>query len=122
MEKILLIEDDDKFRKMLSLLLQSEGYEVAEASNGRKGISTAAKEEFDLIITDIFMPDQDGLEVVQAMVKSQSRAKTLVISGGGKGGGFQYLDYAKTFGADKTMTKPFENHEFLEAVTSLLDH
>ncbi|MEH0019461.1 MAG: response regulator [Desulfobacter sp.] len=120
MARILLIEDDDKFRKMLVMLLETSGHEVAEAEDGTKGLETFSGSNFDLIITDIFMPDQDGLEVVRAVTDQQADVKILVISGGGRQGAFQYLEYAKIFGADKTLVKPFENQEFLSVVDKLL--
>ncbi|MBI9090382.1 MAG: response regulator [Desulfobacterium sp.] len=121
MAKILLIEDDDKLRKMLAMLLTMEGYTVSEADNGRQGINTFEKETFDVIITDIFMPEEDGLGVMRTLVKSQPDVKTLVISGGARmGGGMQYLEFARLFGANLTLVKPFENDEFLAAVASLV--
>ena len=121
MARILLIEDDEKFRKMLVLLLSSSGHEVIDAEDGKKGMRAFGQSAFDLVITDIFMPEQDGLEVVRHLGKQTGDVKILVISGGGLEGTFQYLEYAEKFGADKTLIKPFENHELLDAVNTLLE-
>ena len=92
MARILLIEDDEKFRKMLILLLSSSGHEVVDAKDGHQGIKTFEQSTFDLVITDVFMPEQDGLEVVQSITRQAKNTKIIVISGGGQGGTFQYLE------------------------------
>ncbi len=120
MAKILIIEDDPKFRKMLRLLLETSGHEITEAADGREGISIFSQNKVDLIITDIFMPEQDGLGVLRQLLKDYPDIKTIVISGGGKKGSYQYLDYARQFGADKCLAKPFENEVLLEVVEELL--
>lgn len=120
MTKILLIEDDAKFRKMLKLLLTHSGYDVVEAENGKKGIQAFQQAPCDLIITDVFMPEQDGLGVLRALIKSHPDLKAIAISGGGKRGVYRYLEYASLFGAKKTLIKPFESEEFLTAVEETL--
>ncbi len=121
MAKILIIEDDAKFRKMLRLLLETSGYEIFEAADGKEGLAIFSQNTVDLIITDIFMPEQDGLGVLRSLIKDYPEIKTIVISGGGKKGSYQYLDYARQFGADKCIAKPFENEVILEAVDELLN-
>lgn len=121
MARILLIEDDEKFRKMLVLLLNSSGHEVVDTENGYQGTKTFRQSEFDLVITDVFMPEQDGLEVVQTISQQAKNTKIIVISGGGQRGTLRYLEYAKKFGADKTLIKPFENQELLNTINTLLE-
>ncbi|MCP4020791.1 MAG: response regulator [Desulfobacteraceae bacterium] len=120
MAKILIIEDDEKFRKMLRFLLEESGHKIFEAADGREGMSIFRRGAVDLIITDIFMPEQDGLGVLREVIKGYPDMKTIVISGGGKIGAYQYLEYAEQFGADKTLAKPFENEELLAIVDELL--
>ena len=121
MAKILIIEDDPGFRKMLRILLESEGYEVAEAADGVQGIVRFSKAPTDLIITDIFMPEEDGIGVLRHLTKTHPGLKIIIISGGGNRGQIHYLEYAEMLGADRCLAKPFENEVLLEAVKEVLE-
>ena len=121
MAKILIIEDDPSFRKMLRLLLESSGYEVNEAENGVRGLSLFRQDPADLIITDIFMPEEDGFGVLRALNRDYPGTKVIIISGGGNRGALHYLQYAEMFGAAKCLAKPFENEVLLDAVREVLE-
>ena len=120
MANILLIDDDDQFRNMLRQLLERNGYEVKEASGGKEGIKLYLENPTDLIITDLIMPGKDGIETIQEFKKNFPDIKIIAISGGGRLGPEDYLHLAKMLGAQKTLTKPIELPELLEAIEKLL--
>jgi DNA-binding response OmpR family regulator len=116
MAKILLVEDDEQLRTMLKLLLTSFGHEVWEVPNGRRVFDMHQQQRFDLVITDLVMPDKDGLEVIIELRRKNQNARIIAMSGAGPGSGEVYLRAAQGLGADLTLSKPFGNQEFLEAV------
>jgi CheY-like chemotaxis protein len=121
MKKILVIEDDDLVRNLLSIMLGKEGYEVVTASNGKEGVESFLKDSVDLVITDLIMPEQDGIETIIELKKIAPNLKIMAISGGGqlgfgKVGALDYLNVAKTFGACKILSKPIERQELIDAV------
>ena len=120
MKRILLIEDDELVRTMLRKTLERAGYEVAEAPDGRKGIALQNEKPADLIITDILMPDQEGLETIIEVTRTFPKMKMIAISGGGRVDSEYYLRMAKQFGAIQTFTKPIDREKLLAAVQELL--
>ncbi len=121
MASILLVEDDDQLRSMLKLLLTNSGYEVWEAPNGTRVSHMYDQQPFDLVITDLVMPDKDGLEVIMELRRKNQKARIIAMSGAGPGSGEVYLRAAQRLGADLTLSKPFGNQEFLEAVCLALE-
>ncbi len=121
MARILVIDDDGDIRKMLRLMLEREGYEVVEATNGKEAIGLNRKEPADLVMTDIIMPERDGLETIRELRRDFPDTKIIAMSGGGYVGPTEYLNMAAKFGALSTFTKPFERGEILEAVRNLVD-
>ncbi len=120
MARILIIEDDDDFRNMLSYALNDAGYEVVEAPNGKKGTDVYNSEQIDLVVTDIFMPEKEGVETVIELVETNPDVKIIAISGGGSQHSVDYLDQMKYFGVKKTFEKPFEMEEFLASIAELI--
>jgi CheY-like chemotaxis protein len=120
MKNILIIDDDDLFRGMTKKLLEKSGYTVAEASDGQSGLKVAAEMSPDLIVTDIIMPNMDGLETITALRKNEPTMKIIAVSGGGRIASTCYLPTAKVMGAHKSFDKPFDHNEFLEAIKELL--
>ena len=120
MARILLIDDDDLLREALRLTLVHFGHAVIAARNGREGLAQLAHAEVDLVITDIVMPDQDGLEVVRALQKRRPPVKIIAISGGARGSSVDYLPVARRFGAAKVLAKPFSNEALLSAIEAVL--
>ena len=120
MTKILIIDDDNQFRTMLRQLLERNGYEIKEASGGKEGIELYRKSPTDLIITDLIMPGKDGIETIQEFKKDFPDIKIIAISGGGRLGPQDYLHLAKMLGAQRTLTKPIELSELLDAIEELL--
>ncbi len=118
--RILIIDDDPSILRVLRRLLEFEGFEVADAENGRRGLVLADEIVFDLVITDILMPDVDGLEVIQALMKKDPKQKIIAISGEGIFSGEDCLSWAAKIGAIKTFAKPFNLREMLASIYELL--
>jgi len=121
MARILIIDDEELFRKMLRQMLEMAGYEVLEAVDGRQGITLYREMPTDLVITDIFMPEKEGISTIGDLKKEFPTLKIIAVTGGGnKRRGFEYLQFAGKVGADCTLSKPFERQELLDAVHKLL--
>ncbi len=121
-KKILLIDDDESFRRMLRILLERSGYDVMEAANGRDGIRRFGHSPADLVITDMVMPDMEGIETIRALREADDRVPIIAISGGGIGAAGAYLNAACRLGAACSFSKPFDRNEFLRTVACELEH
>ncbi|MFA6289205.1 MAG: response regulator [Opitutaceae bacterium] len=119
MARILLIDDDDAFRTMLRLTLVHFGHTVIEARNGAEGLALFPDANADLVITDIVMPETEGLEVLMELRKHRPPVKVIAISGGFRNRHEGYLRAAKLMGASKVLVKPFSNGDLLAAVNKL---
>ncbi len=120
MSRILLIEDNPLVRTMLSELLADVGHTVIEAGDGREGLKQFQLVDPELIITDLVMPEVEGIEVLMKLRKIRATAKIIVISGGVRGHGADFLEIAKSLGASKVLAKPFSNEALLAAISELL--
>ena len=120
MRRILVIDDHAEIRELLRMTLQAAGYDVAVAPNGREGLEIQSRRPAELVITDIFMPEQEGLETIQALRQQSPRPKIIAMSGGGQLGTLEYLPAAREFGADRTIDKPFDCEAMLTAVREML--
>jgi DNA-binding response OmpR family regulator len=118
--RILIIDDEDQPRRMLQQVLARAGYEVIEARNGNEGLQYFRDRPTDLIITDILMPEKEGLETIIDIRREFPAVKIIAISGGGRTGNLNFLEVAKRLGAQHTLQKPFELQEMLGAVRDLL--
>ena len=121
MAKILVLDDEPSILLMIKKMLEREGHEVDLALNGREGMELFEKNQPDLLITDIIMPEKEGLETIFELRKKHPKLKIIAISGGGRIGPDGYLPGAKLLGADLTFPKPLVQKEFLEGVSSLLN-
>ena len=121
MKRILVIDDDTQIREMLREILEREGYEVEDAENGKSGIAIQQKKPSDLIITDLIMPEKDGVETIMELIQTNPAAKIIAISGGGRISPRDYLEMAEALGAKKTFYKPFKRQEIIAAVKELLE-
>lgn len=120
--RILVIDDEAEIRKMVIKMLRKESFEVVEASNGEEGLKILRGQSgFALVITDLIMPEKEGIETILEIKRDFSEIKILAISGGGKGNAQDYLELAKGLGADQTLCKPFMKSELCEVVNSLLN-
>lgn len=120
MARILLIDDQEEIRSMMSALLTEVGYEVESAGDGEEGMKLFRDNPFELIITDVVMPEKEGLEVIAEIRKEFPFTKVIAVSGGGAHSNLGYLTIAERLGADRTFSKPFKIDAFLEAVRELL--
>jgi len=115
--RILVVDDDETVRLALRRMLESAGYEVLEAPNGRVAMTLCREDPPDLMITDIFMPEQEGMETIQAMRREFPGVKLIAVSG--QAGGV-YLRVAKLLGAQATLEKPLRMETVLATVRSVL--
>ena len=121
MPRILVIDDDVHVLDMLYESLTCEGYDVLRASNGEKGLKIFRREPVDLIITDLFMPEKEGIETIIELRQDFPDVKIIAISGGGRIGTKDYLQMAKIFGVQRTFTKPVARDQLLEAIRELIN-
>jgi CheY-like chemotaxis protein len=100
-------------------MLESEGYTVYEAADGAEGMRLFRQKRPVFVITDIFMPEQDGLETIRMLKCEFPSVKIVAISGGGRNGMLSYLEITRTFGADLILSKPFTKTALLTALQKL---
>ncbi len=117
---VLLIDDDEFVRSMMVAALQRSGYTLRWAPEGRTAQQLLRQHRFRLVITDIFMPEMDGIEVIMRNANHSPQTPILAISGGGNHMGGCQLRSAKALGCTKTLAKPFELPEFLAIVAELI--
>ena len=119
MTSILIIEDDNQVRKMLRLTIEAEGYEVQTASNGHEGMAMYRTMQPDILITDLVMPKQEGIETIDKVRQLDPQANIIAISGGGTVQPHVYLDIARQLGANRTFKKPVDHQDLLQAIQEL---
>ncbi len=122
MPRILVIEDDPQVRAFLREALCQAGYKVLEAQNGREGIRLQNQQPVALLITDIFMPEQDGLETIRHFQTQNASLPIIAISGGLQNLGMKVLDVASKLGAQKILEKPIAVSTLIQAVDELIGH
>lgn len=121
MAGILIVEDDKDLREMLKISLLKRKYTVMEASDGKEAILRFKSAVTDLVITDLIMPDEDGLKVIMKIRELKRDIKIIAISGGGKVGPGNYLNVARALGADEVLPKPFSMNEIISRIDELLN-
>jgi CheY-like chemotaxis protein len=120
--RILAIDDDDLIRTMLVRMLERSGFEVVTARNGREAMARFHSEPPDLIVTDIIMPDLDGIETIMELKRASAGIPIIAISGGGRAHAMQFLETAQKLGADVILPKPFREADLVSAISRLLGH
>jgi CheY-like chemotaxis protein len=120
MPGILIIEDDTELREMLKISLLRKRYTIQEAANGKDAINHFKPGVTDLVITDLIMPEEDGLKVIMKLKEIKPSVKIIAISGGGKAGPGSYLNLAKALGADAIYSKPFSVGTMIVKIEELL--
>lgn len=121
MADILLIDDDASLRTVMRKLLERRGHDVRDAPDGAIGLAMVRKGAPDLVISDLLMPEQEGVETIMALRNEFPDLKVLAVSGAGSNGDWQPLKDAEMLGADASLEKPFRAQEFCAAVEHLLD-
>ena len=120
MARVLVLDDEDEVRSVLMRTLQRAGHEALGAANGLEGLQVARTQPLDLVVTDLVMPEVDGLEFIRELGRLRPGMPVIAISGGGVWDARSLLTVAGTLGALRTMSKPFELAEFLSLVAEVL--
>lgn len=119
MADVLVIDDDPQMLTLMSHILTRAGHNVTEASNGKIGEELCHKQRFDVAITDILMPVQEGMETIMIFKHNWPRMKVVALTGGGNTPASIYLSIAEKLGANKLLKKPFHKDELVQAVEEL---
>ena len=112
---ILIAEDDERLRHSLASILQEVGYSVVEASNGKEVLQDLSSADLCLLLTDIVMPEMEGLELIKHLRRYHPKLPIVAMSGAFEG---RFLDAARMLGASETLQKPFEREALLAALES----
>jgi CheY-like chemotaxis protein len=120
MASILIIDDDEQIWILLSQMLSKAGYQVCLAAEGAAGLGWLERQKMDLIILDMIMPGQEGIETLMVLGEKFAKIPVIAISGGGQIGIQKCLRLAQALGAQRTFPKPFSLAEMLEAVRGFL--
>ncbi len=120
MARILVIDDQDSIRRVVRRALEQDGHEVFDANDGELGMEILESRSFDVVITDIFMPGQDGIVTLRQVRKRFPQVKVIVISGGDSTGMMDLRQDAELLGAVKSLQKPFNAREIMDVVRSVL--
>jgi DNA-binding NtrC family response regulator len=116
---ILIVDDEPGIRELLSIMLESSGHSVVTAEDGIVAPKIMATRQFDVVITDLLMPERDGLEFITEVRKKHPAVKIIAMSGGGHIARDAYLRIAKTFGAHYLLEKPFNQSSVLGAIEAV---
>lgn len=120
--KILVIDDDALVRRTLLKMLRFGGHDTLEADNGVTGLELFRKEMPDIVVTDIIMPEQEGIETIVTIRRERPEAKIIAISGGGRMADIELLRMARLLGADDVIAKPFRAEELRRRVRALAEY
>ena len=120
MPRILIIDDDDALREVLVEYFESMGYSVSEAPNGRVALEQQISNPADVVITDLIMPEENGLETILELQRLDPDLKIIAMTGSGHIGALEDLKTASFLGAHRTLFKPFQMEDLLRTVEELL--
>src|SRR6266540_2027405 len=120
MARILVIDDQEPIRRVVRRALEQDGHEVFDATDGEVGMEILESQSFHIVITDIFMPGQDGIVTLRQIRKRFPAVKVIVISGGDSSGMLDLRQDAELLGAVKSLRKPFTTREIVESVQAVL--
>jgi DNA-binding response OmpR family regulator len=120
MPRILVIDDEQLLRSTVVLILTRAGFTVEEASDGQAGIVMFHKNPPDIVLTDIFMPNRDGIEIIKELKHSSPRTKIIAMTGGGHLRMMEIAAAAQVLGADHVLDKPFDSESLLAAINAVL--
>lgn len=119
MPTILVVDDEEQVRHVLKLMLERAGHEVDTAADGNEAVARFDPDRHDLVITDIVMPEKEGIETIRELRQKSAGVKIIAISGGGRISPREYLDWARRFGVHHTFTKPIDSNELLKTIAQL---
>jgi CheY-like chemotaxis protein len=118
-KRILVVDDNEDLRSTIQALLRADGFDVAVAGNGQAALALHQSQPADVVITDLFMPDKDGIETIVELKKLSPQLKIVAISGWTSTQGSDYLQVAREIGATVTLQKPFDPQELSRVVRQL---
>jgi CheY-like chemotaxis protein len=121
MASILVIDDDNDLRTVICAILEGVGYQVEEAGDGREGLVQYRSKPSDLVLTDLIMPGQEGMETILELRKEFPDVRIIAMSGGGRSEPGSFLGFANKLGAAETLEKPFSRELLLETIEKVLD-
>lgn len=116
MSRILVMDDEQPLRRVLRNILERAGHTVFEAPDGRQGMAIWRNEPIDIVVTDIFMPEKDGVEVILELKTAVTKPRVIAMSGGAQRGVVDLNPVALLLGADRVLLKPFDQQTFLETI------
>lgn len=120
MARILIIDDDETIQKPLKILLEHRGHEVRLASDGKIGLQMVEESKYDLLITDVVMPNKGGLEAIVDLSRTHPDLPVIAMSGKIPTDSYPIQSLAREFGVSKVLQKPFTKDQFLTAVDKAL--
>ncbi|MBI3850786.1 MAG: response regulator [Verrucomicrobia bacterium] len=120
MPRILVVDDDDTFRDTLEVVLKRAGHEVLTARDGKEAVNVYRQQPADLVLTDLIMPNQEGVETIVELRRDYPGIKIIAMSGGGRVDAKEHLAIAEQCGARRTLTKPFTLDQILTAIREVL--
>jgi DNA-binding response OmpR family regulator len=115
-----MVDDNSELRDLLEDALTKMGYVVTSAADGAEAFKAIGTNRFDVVITDMLMPEKDGIEVIGELRRSQPNARIVAMSGGGRGSRDHYLQTAKGLGAHAVLGKPFSMSELAAALQAVM--
>jgi DNA-binding response OmpR family regulator len=118
--RALVIDDDDLTRETICSMLEVAGFEVLRARDGNIGLKLFRDSPTDLVVTDILMPNKEGIETILELRRLNREVKIIAVSGGGRVGADQFLEAARKLGADDVLSKPFSRASLLTKINRLL--
>jgi CheY-like chemotaxis protein len=118
--KILIIDDEPMIRHMVARLLHRAGYPTVSAANGRQGFLCFCRDRPELVITDLIMPEREGIETIRQIRRERPDLPIIAMSGSTNSGGADFLAMAQELGATEILRKPFEPLDLLDCVTRCL--
>ncbi len=120
MALVMIVDDDQQILRLLAEIIEKEGHQIVSAEDGEQAFQQFQKHPIDLVITDLLMPNKEGLELIQELRSIRPELKIIAYSGGGQMKPDNYLDFAKGMGADRVFSKPIPIKELTAAVADLI--
>lgn len=118
--RVLVVDDDDLVRETLRNYLATSGFDVLVASDGEEALALLTHEAVDLVLTDLIMPNREGIETIVELRRQESPPKIIAISGGGRSADADFLHMATMLGADDTLRKPFSRGDLIAKINDVL--
>jgi CheY-like chemotaxis protein len=120
--RVLVVDDNPDMRAFIRIVLERAGFETEVAADGARALDLQREHPADVLITDIFMPEPDGLELIQQFRSKFPRTKVIAISGGGKFARADYLDVAREIGPEAVLHKPFTTETLVRTLQDVVAH